>query len=443
MFYIDSRDSKFVVLNKQTGRWAFFENNEKLYRDFLLLNEERIDVNSFLLRYESENDNVSVLFEKSKRNIRDDQKIGLIIYDMTDGCNFSCSYCFAKAKSCANVIGWNVIQKTLIQIKNSGLLKDKFRIEFTGGEVLLFFDKFKEIILNLNKLKNEMNLEFEVVIQTNASLVTKEIASFLKYHNILVGVSLDGSRKYNMKRMYRNNTETFDDIVSGIEKLKQEQLGVSVISVISESTQYMDSFSTIKELGINQSRMNIIRNMGNAIDNNLPINEIDYDELGREYIEFAKRVIFEEKDYFLEANLDVLLLSLVQEFPFMCHKRRCGAGKNQIYIDINGDYYLCQEWKSVGAEKVGNCFDDGFELGRALKKNSIYNELNTCKRNNECETCEWNNYCNICPAIRYAEHGNVDGKVNMCNFYKRVYSELLWLMNNEETKLYLLAENKR
>ena len=66
-------------------------------------------------------------------------------------------------------------------------------LQFSGGEPLLAFDLLTEIVAYVNRRKYPAILQ----IQTNASLLDRSKALFLRDHQIGVGISLDGRPSEN------------------------------------------------------------------------------------------------------------------------------------------------------------------------------------------------------------------------------------------------------
>ena len=94
-------------------------------------------------------------------------------------------------------------------------------IVFNGGEILLEWEMIKTVV-NYIKIKYpRASVEFS--INTNATLITEEIAKFLAKHKFeSIGISIDGYRKtHNKTRCYRDGTGSFDDVIRAINILNR------------------------------------------------------------------------------------------------------------------------------------------------------------------------------------------------------------------------------
>ncbi len=105
---------------------------------------------------------------------------------VTNRCNLNCNYCYFKRGVQDQVLSPKEVLDKIIGIKS---------IIFSGGEPLLNFKWIKEFLT----LAKENKASFDnVILFTNGTLLTDEIASFLKEHNVNVNVSLDGPGLFMM-----------------------------------------------------------------------------------------------------------------------------------------------------------------------------------------------------------------------------------------------------
>ncbi|MCK4763216.1 MAG: radical SAM protein [Candidatus Aminicenantes bacterium] len=101
------------------------------------------------------------------------------------------------------------------KIKNKS---EQAKIFFNGGEILLEWQLIKEIVGHISKEYAVRGIEIQYEINTNLTLLTEEIAGFLKKHNFKVHISIDGyGAAHDRTRKYFNGRGSFADI---IEKLK-------------------------------------------------------------------------------------------------------------------------------------------------------------------------------------------------------------------------------
>ena len=124
----------------------------------------------------------------------------LLVKPVGGTCNLNCDYCFYKEHR-----GGTMSVETMDQLFSSyaALPFPAKAIALQGGEPLLAWDT--GIFQRLAAFPVDKSL------QTNATLVTEEIAETLKRDNWLVGASLDGPRELNRLR-----GDSYEAIVAGI-----------------------------------------------------------------------------------------------------------------------------------------------------------------------------------------------------------------------------------
>ncbi len=134
---------------------------------------------------------------------------------MTTGCNLHCQHCwitpsFVKGKpSPGKFIDLNDLKKAVTEGKTLGLSSAKF----TGGEPLLH-PQFREM---LDYLTEE---DLKLIMETNATLITEELAKYMKNNSNIwfVSTSLDSHRP-DAHDKFRGKIGAFNETIRGIEYL--------------------------------------------------------------------------------------------------------------------------------------------------------------------------------------------------------------------------------
>lgn len=168
-------------------------------------------------------DNAREFFQKEK----DYDALKLI----TDDCNLACSYCvnqFGKKPETPRrpehhiraVVDDCVDQYFARKIANG---KTGGELFFNGGEILLEWPLIRRTVERIAVKYKDVKMKYG--INTNLTLLTREIAEFFKKYQFKVHISIDGyPESHNRTRIYHNGNGSFDDIMEKV-KLYREVFG--------------------------------------------------------------------------------------------------------------------------------------------------------------------------------------------------------------------------
>ena len=150
-----------------------------------------------------------------------------VIWEITNECNYSCSYCIfsSTGKKPRGELSFTQINDTLTQLKYQGFNY----IKFTGGEPFLRSDF-------LNILQLAYSLNFEMDVSTNAFLITEEMLYQLSLINLnFIHVSLDG---YDIdSHEYVRGKNTFNKTIIGLKNLLKFNKNIRIGTVIHKYNQ--------------------------------------------------------------------------------------------------------------------------------------------------------------------------------------------------------------
>ena len=178
---------------------------------------------------------------------------GRVLWEITNTCNYHCSYCMfsSEAKKYEGELTTDEIKRTIKDLKENNF---KY-IKFTGGEPFTRKD-MTEI------LKYARQLDFDMDVSTNASLITDEIAKELKNMKFpMVHVSLDGHDKETHE--YVRGKNTFERTLNGIKCLTENNVYTRIGTVIYKKNE--DKLEEIIKLAIKLKANEIIFSFMEAI----------------------------------------------------------------------------------------------------------------------------------------------------------------------------------
>jgi len=147
---------------------------------------------------------------------------GRVLWEITNTCNYHCSYCIfsSESKKYDNELNTEEVIRIIKDLKENNFTY----IKFTGGEPFTRKD-MPQI------LKYARELGFDMDISTNGSLITEQIAKELKEMNFpMVHISLDGHDKETHE--YVRGKDTFEKTLRGIKFLTQNNVYTRIGTVI-------------------------------------------------------------------------------------------------------------------------------------------------------------------------------------------------------------------
>ena len=135
-------------------------------------------------------------------------------------CNFECVYCYEGSLK----TGLAMDDKTADQIPafiKSRIRpgKEKIRLDFYGGEPLLYTKQLKRVARAVQQLAQEQGLEFYFTLVTNGSLLTPKLVEELKPLGLKAAkVTVDGPATiHNQMRPFKNGTPSFETIMVNLD----------------------------------------------------------------------------------------------------------------------------------------------------------------------------------------------------------------------------------
>lgn len=180
-----------------------------------------------------------------------------IILKISNACNLKCKHCYEgdnSNASCSTVMPLDILSRVFELAQNE--YKHVTYVWFGGEPLLCGLDYLKEAISLQQKYGQGTMINNRM--QTNATLVTRKIASFLFESEFMVSVSYDGQ----FNDFLRQETSA---TLKGIKHLKEAGHHCGILSTIHSSNvaQQIEMYEHIKEMGC-PMKFNPIFPSGNA-----------------------------------------------------------------------------------------------------------------------------------------------------------------------------------
>lgn len=162
-----------------------------------------------------------------------------VILPITSSCNLNCPYCFAQTKE------GDFTFKNYTEADVEKLIHRLYTINkgattlliFFGGEPLLNFKLIKYAVNYINR--NGLRENFCYSITTNGTLITREVAAFLKEHQFAILLSMDGYENEFNYRKFRNGKSSVSKVLKNIELLKTFDVPFEIRATITSDNPYI------------------------------------------------------------------------------------------------------------------------------------------------------------------------------------------------------------
>ena len=301
-----------------------------------------------------------------------DNSIFRLIVNPTLNCNFRCWYCYETHKAESNMSDQTVshIKKT---IKRLMIQYDKFELSFFGGEPLL---KYHDVVLPLMKfvdsISKETGCDYTVSFTTNGFLISNQIIYELKqYKTGVFQITLDGGPESHNKTRESKFSNSFETIVTNINKLANEGISVVVrINVTKDNITGANVIPAMFEDLSENAKKNIyilIQQVWQDVKNDI------LDEILELYEEFIKIGI---KPWYRRFNYT----------KDICY----GDSAHSCVINYDGKIFKCTAMDFEHTSHLAELREDGL----IDFKESFFEKLKIKQRNPNCTNCRIRPLCN-------------------------------------------------
>jgi len=405
----------YFNVNEKSGRWIFTSNPNKHPKK-----EEGFD----------EVDNL----------------IKMLVVNVTDTCNLDCVYCSRQcSRKTPGKMSSYLIKSILKKASNYAKLNNiRITIQFHGGEPLTEFNK---IIKSIDSLSKKEQKRLKLRIQTNGTLLTKEIVKKCSKRDIEIGISLDGTKIENdITRKNKSNEGTFNKIINSLKLIKEYQKEVSCLTVVTN---------------ININNLNKILNFFNEIGITnvgfLPLYEEPTTRtLNKKIIPNMKQLAESQKklfdrwiDLLKESKYNKLNISTFQILIWNLlasnsktkkFRVNCGVGVNSLFVEDDGSLWGCGAFSYADELKLGNINEQ--DLSDIQKGKAYKTFLKRITSNVEgCKECPFQFICKGgCIANGFRKNRNIFEKDIWCEYWEKIIKYIL-LRIYEEPEIINLIPN--
>jgi len=360
-----------------------------------------------------------------------------IVLKLGTDCNLRCEYCYVEHLKDNVELSVKTVEKLFDELMENNTRMIDCCLH--GGEPFLYFDKMKSIIQMLSSKPYAKQIRYSC--QSNGTLLTDEMIDFIKQYRISVGISIDGPQKVNdLLRKYPNGKGSFEAIIIGINKLIRNNIGFSVLSVLSNyNIEYvLETLTFLRELGIpcvdlkpcfktdlNDQELtpkvyadSILKVIDWLVENNT----------------LESRILVREIEMYTTLIMHKDNISGYYDCRSMCDILNCGAGRDHITVDTYGNIYICDRLYGHEEYILGNINDESLEfiMSNSLIKTFLGRKISEIE---ECCNCDVNSICFLgCPATNILQNGGQIDAINMkpayCEYFKSIIKKIRSVVDN-------------
>jgi len=320
------------------------------------------------------------------------------ILHLTKNCNLRCKYCYAPSKVDESMT-IDTARKAIDLVCKLG--QTSACVSYFGGEPLLKYEMIKELTEYAALAGERAGKSMHYRLSTNGLLFTEEILQFLKEHNVLFAVSLDGNKAaHDAQRILPNGEGSFDLLNSKLDMiLAYNPLAVftSVITPMS-APHLLESAEFMWSRGIRYTVYQPDYTYHDWDLDTFATLKKSYQQLAEWYLDKTR-----SGEYFYMSLFDGCLKTHARS-PVKLGST-CDFGARKISIAPNGQIYPCVQFVSDRDDAkrflIGNV-DDGLNDNwqRLIKANK--------QARPQCEGCALLGRCsNYCGCLNWQTTGEI------------------------------------
>ena len=349
-------------------------------------------------------------------------------------CNLACRYCYylEKKKYYPDARRQLMSEATLEEfIKQYIAAQTTPEVIFTwhGGEATVrkldFYRKALELQKKYGAGRNIINC-----LQTNATL-TDEWCLFLKRHDWLVGVSIDGPQEFHDEyRRMADGRPTFNAVMRGIKMLQSHGVEWNALAVVNDyNADYpVEFYRFFKEIGCRYIQftpvVERIKPDNMLADVASPGELTDFSVTPRQWGDFLIGLfdewVREDVGKVFVQIFDATLANWVGAMPGVCTlSSMCG---HAAAMEWNGDVYACDHFV-FPQYKLGNIHESTLIEMMASDRQLEFGARKQAGLPRQCKECRWMFACHgECPRNRFAVSSEGEPGLNyLCEGYRAFF----------------------
>ena len=349
-----------------------------------------------------------------------------LIKPASSACNLRCRYCFyideSENRSVRNYGMMDEATSHALIDKAAADRNDFISFGFQGGEpTLAGLDFFRDFVSYTLEKTSRRHVNF--AIQTNGILINREWAEFLKKNDFLVGVSIDGAKKFHDSyRVDASGKGSFTKVFNNAKMLQSEGVAVNILITVTKqiARNVEEVYSFFKRNGFRYHQyIPCIDPLASRRG------EMEYSLTSEDYAVFLDKLFalyyrdWKNQDYVSIRYFDNLVNMCLTGWAEECGMN--GVCGNYYVIEADGSVYPC-DFYVLDDYRLGNIRENSFDQ-LDDKRRSIKFIEESMSLPEECQICSVRQLCRGgCKRDRenFAE-GRIE-KTYLCSAYKHFFT---------------------
>lgn len=295
-------------------------------------------------------------------------------------CNLDCAYCFFLSKEMLYPgsrfrMADELLELYIRQLIESHRQSPTVTIAWQGGEPTLMGLDFFRRSVELAERYLQPGQRAEYTIQTNGTRLDADWAAFLKEHDFLVGISIDGPREmHDAYRMTKGGRGSFDLVMRGLGHLREGGVEWNALTAVhaanaasgravyrflrDECAAHFIQFIPIIERVAEADEDRKVpwtswhdRPLYVQEGNRVTARSVTAERYGRFLIDVFEEWVRRDVGEVYVQMFDVALANWAGQLPGLCvHSETCGLA---LALEHTGDLYCCDHFVEP-AYKLGN-----------------------------------------------------------------------------------------
>ena len=347
----------------------------------------------------------------------------LLIKPTGPDCNLACKYCFYTGKtslfgSGSHRMTEEVLDKLICDYMKLNLPVSDFA--WQGGEpTLMGLDFFKKVV-SLQKKYGRNGQTVGNSLQTNGLLLDEQWCEFLSEYNFLVGISLDGPKKFHDHyRLGGNGKGSYDSVTASIERCRKHNIPFNILVLlnnvnVNQPDEIFDFFIE-NQIQYLQFIPCVEKDPQNKTVTDFSITPEQYgDFLCRA---FDRWMDFGPEKLSIRTFESVLSKCLAGEHSVCTFRNKCN---DYVVVEHNGDVFSC-DFFVEDRWHLGNIFETPIQKLADCEKKHQFSALKSAL-SNQCLTCRHLSLCRGgCLKDRIVLNDDYSAASYFCDSYKQFY----------------------